>query len=93
MLGQAAAYPNMSRYLNENLLPSKADTFRTPLRMCDPTAAFKGKTLKSFFKNPGSCRTAPVPLSLITYASALGVHGVPKAPVYINNAVGDELVS
>lgn len=84
----------MSTYLNNQLVPATAAQFRTGLRQClTPRSTFKGKTVADFFRNPATAITAPVPRSLVTFASAVGIRGTPKAPLHIAESVKDELVS
>ncbi|OQE28881.1 hypothetical protein PENSTE_c003G05798 [Penicillium steckii] len=87
--GMAKAYPNLTDWMDDNLLPSKSDEYYEIAGSCN------GKTtsqdLYSFFKNEAESFQEAVPRSVFSWSGQMGVHGTPGAPLFIYKAVGDEI--
>lgn len=91
MLGLAAAYPNMSSFLDAQLKPENASSFRRGLTDCLGNAKFPAGVVADYFKNPKTAISDPVPVSLFKWGSSFGLHGTPKIPLYVHQAIYDGL--
>ncbi|KAJ5986171.1 hypothetical protein N7451_010536 [Penicillium sp. IBT 35674x] len=91
--GQSKAFPNMTAWLEENLLSDMKEEFYSIAHGClaQATAAGVGKDLYSFFRGGEAAFEMEVPKSIFRWSGQLGVHGIPSAPLFIYKAVGDEI--
>ncbi|KAB8356598.1 hypothetical protein FH972_024180 [Carpinus fangiana] len=90
IVGLSTAYSNLSTYLNQHLIPSKAATFYS-VRNCSSAHDFSNEDIFSYFDNGEGILHDAVPLSVINAAGIEGVHGVPRMPLYVYKAVHDEI--
>ncbi|KAJ5081149.1 hypothetical protein N7456_013387 [Penicillium angulare] len=93
IVGQSRAFPNLTDWLNENLIPSKSDEFYSIARGCLSQASSNGKNqdLYSYAKDGEASFSGGVPESIFTWSGQLGLHGTPTAPLFVYKAVGDEI--
>ncbi|KAL1617911.1 hypothetical protein SLS56_010751 [Neofusicoccum ribis] len=91
--GLAKAYPNLTQYLDEYLLPEKAAEFYEIGSHCLVGDIIEGanKDLYSYFVNGDQSLSEPVPTSVLNIAGQMGVYGTPQMPLYIYHANGDEI--
>ncbi|KAJ5667128.1 hypothetical protein N7507_002992 [Penicillium longicatenatum] len=91
--GQSKAFPNMSVWLEENLLPEQTDEFYYIANGClaQATSRGLGKNLYSFFRGGKAAFEMSVPRSVFHWTGQLGLRGTPVSPLYIYKAVGDEI--
>ncbi len=94
ILGLAAGYPNLTYLFDELLVPSKASAFKQAGTQCIATNivqfAFQDMFRYSKLGLEDLFRLPEVKAVLDT-TGLMGVHGVPQMPMYIYNAVLDEL--
>ncbi|KAF9893919.1 hypothetical protein FE257_008890 [Aspergillus nanangensis] len=88
----AKAYPNMSEWLDHNLLPEKADKFWAAAHSCLAQASEigNGEDIYTYFKNGRVSFREPVPMSILAYSGQMGIRGTPTAPLFVYKAVNDE---
>lgn len=91
--GESKAFPNMTTWLEENLLPETKEEYYSIANGClaQASAAGVGKDLYSYFNGGQAAFEMEVPRSIFRWSGQLGVHGVPAAPLFIYKAVGDEI--
>jgi hypothetical protein len=69
LLGLAHDYPNMSKWIDDNLIPETASTFRIPEQSCFVNYySFDGKDTGIYFKRGFKSIFDPVPMSVIDAA-------------------------
>jgi hypothetical protein len=72
ILGLAHDYKNLSRWLDEELIPQNASTFRIPERSCFASYYdFDGKDTGIYFKRGFRSIWDPIPASVIEYGGML----------------------
>lgn len=93
IVGQSRAFPNLTNWLDENLIASKSDEFYSIARGCLSQASSNGenKNLYSYAKDGAASFYAAVPESIFQWSGQLGLHGTPTAPLFVYKAVGDEI--
>ncbi|KAJ5591408.1 hypothetical protein N7450_005380 [Penicillium hetheringtonii] len=89
LYGMAKAYPNLTDWMNDNLLPSKSDEFYEIAGNCNGKTTMED--LYSFFKDKETSFEQVVPRSVFAWSGQMGVHGIPTAPLFIYKAVDDEI--
>ncbi|KAJ5625316.1 hypothetical protein N7510_001625 [Penicillium lagena] len=91
--GQAKAYPNLTEWLDVNLVPSKSAFFYEVASDCLSAAssAASGQDLYTYFKDGEASFYQDVPQSIFKWSGQMGVHGTPTAPMFFYKAVGDEI--
>ncbi|KAJ6781774.1 hypothetical protein PWT90_10653 [Aphanocladium album] len=94
IFGLAAAYPNLRYLFDEVLIPSKAAAFKQAKTQCVAANvvqfAFQDMFTYSKYKLDDLFRFPEV-VAVLNETAIMGVHGVPKMPLYIYNGVLDEL--
>lgn len=91
--GEAKAYPNLTDWMKENLLPSKSDEYYAIAGRCLSEASSDGKNkdLYSYFKDGEASFKQAVPQSIFQWSGQMGVHGTPSAPLFVYKATSDEI--
>ncbi|GAB1216545.1 hypothetical protein ATERTT37_005761 [Aspergillus terreus] len=91
--GQAKAYPNLTTWLDQNLLPEKADKFWAAANSCLSGAGDVGgnEDMYTYFKNGKESFYDPVPQSMFHYSGQMGIRDTPTVPLFVYKAVGDEV--
>ncbi|KAJ3493172.1 hypothetical protein NLG97_g4902 [Lecanicillium saksenae] len=94
ILGLAAAYPNLDYLFDKVLVPSKAAAFKQAKNQClaanAAQFAFQDMFTYSKYRLEDIFRFPEV-LAALNETGYMGMHGVPKMPLYIYNGVLDEL--
>lgn len=92
LYGLSKAYPNLTTWLNDNLIPSKKDQFYSIAGGCLSQASSAGanQDLYSFFTRGKAASYDPVVVSVLQIATVMGQH-IPTIPLFIYKAVGDEI--
>ncbi|KAF5858562.1 hypothetical protein ETB97_004246 [Aspergillus alliaceus] len=91
--GLAKAYPNVSDWLEQSLVPEKKAEFEELANSCligESTGGFL-KNVYLYFVNGEASFAEDVPQSVMRLAGQMGVHGTPKMPMYIYKPVHDEI--
>jgi len=92
VLGLAQAYPNMSQWLDSNLVQTKAAMFRVPATACgEYVDKFSGQDIYSYFKRGNQALFDAVPSSISKVAGVMGLRAPPSIPLYFYKAFGDEI--
>ncbi|KAL5354934.1 secretory lipase-domain-containing protein [Aspergillus floccosus] len=91
--GQAKAYPNLTTWLDQSLLPEKADKFWAAANSCLSGARDAGgnEDMYAYFKNGKDSFYDTVPQSIFHYSGQMGIRDTPTAPLFVYKAVGDEV--
>lgn len=89
--GLTRVWPNSTKWLNDNLIPSKADDFRRIAAQCSNTRDGAGKNIGDYFKNGLASFNEQIPQQLLTSNGLMGYHGTPLIPLYFYKAAGDEV--
>ena len=91
--GMAKAYPNLTKWFDDNLVPSKAAKFHKMGNSCLADTVGEGtlQDFYSYFKSGEASMKTSVPASVFKWGGTLGLRGTPKTPLYIYKAVGDEI--
>lgn len=92
-LGLSRAYANLSSYVNQQLIPSKAAAFYSIASTCGSSSNTSGdnQDFFSYFTSGAEFIHSDVWKTVASGAGQMGVHGVPKIPMYIFKAIGDEV--
>ena len=90
---QAKAFPNLTDWLNDNLVPSKSDDYFSVAHGCLSQANSEGKNqdLYSYFKNGEASFYDKEPQSILQWSGQLGIRGTPLVPLFVYKATGDEI--
>jgi len=99
LLGVAARFPKMERYINEHLLDNYKSQFHIPLSQCQyditntsygygPTLAFQN--ISSWFSSKKGLESDLRPL--LSHFGVMGLHGTPRFPLYVWKSTTDEVV-
>lgn len=80
MYGMSKAYPNMSSFIYDNLIPSKREDFYRIAGGCSAQNSKRGKdkNIFSYFVNGESILSAPIPSTVLATDGLMGNHGVPN---------------
>ncbi|PGH10596.1 hypothetical protein AJ79_05419 [Helicocarpus griseus UAMH5409] len=92
LYGLAKAYPNLTDWLNENLLPDKQEEFFRIATSCQFDG--QGGEYQDLFSYSATAERSlyePVPSSVLRWSGWLGFRGTPKMPLYVYKAVADEI--
>lgn len=91
--GLGAAYPRMLRYLDSQLKPATAATFRASLTGCLDAVAdlFVDQNIFDYFKNGSDVLTDAIPAAYINVGGVMGLRGTPSISLYFYKAVKDEI--
>ncbi|KAH7311068.1 secretory lipase-like protein 1 precursor [Rhexocercosporidium sp. MPI-PUGE-AT-0058] len=93
ILGLANAYPDLKAYIDQHLIPSKAQDFKKARTQClgSSIVTFAGQDMYSYFDTGAAVVNSPIPQSVMTMTGLMGTHGTPKMPIYAYQAVADEV--
>ncbi|PLB44986.1 putative lipase 2 precursor [Aspergillus steynii IBT 23096] len=92
--GLSKAYPNLTEWLDANLIPEKKDEFYHIASACsvpETAARAGGQDIFSYFVNGEDSISEDVPASVLESAALMGVHGTPTMPLFVYKAVKDEI--
>ncbi|KAJ5628914.1 hypothetical protein N7490_011142 [Penicillium lividum] len=91
--GQARAYPNMTGWLEGNLLEGRREEFFSIASGCSARLLElgDGMDLYSYFKGGEGAFEMDIPVSVFRWSGLLGLRGTPSAPMFVYKAVGDEI--
>lgn len=92
--GISKAYSNFSTYLKEQLIPSRAADFYNFASGCNSQAgppAGSNEDFFSYFTSGAQIVQNKIWKTVFSGSTQMGVHGVPRQPLYIYKADGDEL--
>lgn len=91
ILGLANQYPDADPLLEQHILPQYKEEFYKARSLCfgDVAKEYSGKNIGAFFDDPNIVFTNPLSVKLQA-DNALG-HYIPKVPLYIYKAIGDEV--
>lgn len=87
------SHPNLTDFLNENLIPEKRDLFFRASKTCagQTLLDFANHDIGSYFKDGISTLRKPEFAALIESDGAMGRHGVPQIPLFFYKGVADEV--
>jgi hypothetical protein len=93
--GLAKAYPNISAFLQQNLMPTKAAEFYSINNLCSNDSQAEKRLsyqdVATYFQGGFSALEQPVPQSVITWGATMGKRSTPTVPLYVYKAIGDEI--
>ena len=89
--GLTRIWPNATKWLNDNLIPSKAAEFRRFAAECSNTNNTSGKNIGDYFINGFASLNEPIPQQLLETNGQMGYHSTPKIPLYFYKAAEDEI--
>lgn len=91
--GLSKAYPNLTTFVQNDLIPSKSAEFYKIANGCLSQAASGGafKNVYSYFKDGSRTTSQPIPKSVLAAGGQMGTHGVPQMPLFVYKAVADEI--
>ncbi|KAJ5355205.1 uncharacterized protein N7496_012417 [Penicillium cataractarum] len=91
--GQSKAFPNLTDWLNANLISSKSAQFYSIASGCfsQATSMGSGQDFYTYFKNGELSFYDAVPQSVFQWSGQMGLHGTPIAPMFVYKATGDEI--
>jgi hypothetical protein len=91
VLGLLNQYPELTPILDEHLLPEHREEFYRARKQClmTNTQVYANKDIVGMFDDRTLVYTNPIAVE-IQAKNALG-HGVPKIPLYVYKAIGDEV--
>lgn len=94
IIGLSNSLPWFADYLDSNLVPSTAATFRKAGTQCltNNQAMFAGQNISLYFDNPGFL-TDTTPQDVLWSVGVMGMHGVPQVPIYVYKGANDEISS
>ncbi|EER38698.1 secretory lipase [Histoplasma capsulatum H143] len=90
--GAAKAYPNLTDWMDENMLPNKRDEFFKHATNCQ-IQGIDGRfhDVFSYFVNGDRSIYEPVPATVLDWSGQMGRRGSPTMPLFIYKAVRDEI--
>lgn len=92
--GLSKAYPNLTEWLDKNLVPDKKSEFYRIANACtvgEAAALAEGEDIFDYFENGEDAIAEDVPASVLQWAALMGVHGTPTMPLFAYKATGDEI--
>ncbi|KAF2159512.1 hypothetical protein M409DRAFT_70962 [Zasmidium cellare ATCC 36951] len=93
--GIAKAYPNVSDYVAQTLIPEKAAEYHAINFQCTNDTNAQNRLdfqdISTYFKGGFAALNDPIPQSVITYGASMGFRATPQAPLYVYKAIGDEI--
>ncbi|KAF9889374.1 hypothetical protein FE257_007484 [Aspergillus nanangensis] len=91
--GQAKAFQNLSDWLDQNLLPEKADKFWAAANGCLSEAKEVGsdEDMYSYFAKGEASFYDPEPQSIFKWSGQMGIRDTPTMPLFVYKAVADEI--
>ncbi|OKP07330.1 Lipase A [Penicillium subrubescens] len=91
--GQSKAFPNLTNWLSESLVPSKSAQFYSIASGClsQATSQGSGQDFFTYFKNGEASFNEDVPRSIHKWSGQMGLHGTPTAPMFVYKSTGDEI--
>ncbi|CAI7604197.1 unnamed protein product [Penicillium pancosmium] len=87
--GMAKAYPNLTRWMEQELVPLKSEEFFAIAGGCNSDGT--SQDLYRFFKNGEASFKKEIPQAVFKWSGQMGIHGTPTAPLFIYKATGDEI--
>lgn len=93
ILGISSEYPELEAYINQHLIPSKKAAFYKARSQCivDDAVQFAFQDIFSYFDNGQQALQDPIPQAVIRDGGVMGLHGVPRMPIYAYKGVQDEI--
>ncbi|QSS58979.1 hypothetical protein I7I51_08410, partial [Histoplasma capsulatum] len=90
--GAAKAYPNLTDWMDGNMLPDKRDDFFKHATNCQ-IQGIDGRfhDVFSYFVDGDRSIYGPVPATVLDWSGQMGRRGSPTMPLFIYKAVGDEI--
>ncbi|PGH09530.1 hypothetical protein GX51_00636 [Blastomyces parvus] len=90
--GLAKAYPNLTAWMDENMLPDKRGEFFRHATNCQIQGIDGGfHDIFSYFVDGEKSIYEPVPASVLDWAGQMGRRGIPTMPLFMYKAFGDEI--
>lgn len=91
--GQSKAFPNLTEWLDANLISSKSAQFYSIASGClsQATSEGNGQDFYTYFKDGEASFYEAVPRSVFQWSGQMGIHGTPTAPLFVYKATGDEI--
>ncbi|KAF2166624.1 hypothetical protein M409DRAFT_66618 [Zasmidium cellare ATCC 36951] len=93
MLGLSKQYPNLSRWISDNLQPLSAPGFLEANKVCGANLQpiFQTQQVSSkYFGRPNAFLDA-TPQSVLHSVGTMGLHGTPRSPIFSCKGEADEL--
>ena len=93
LIGLSKAYPGLGSYVNDHLLQDRKASFLAFGKLCieQLLANTTNLDLFSFFRNGKKFLSDTIPSSILANEAQMGLHGVPKLPLFMYKAVGDQI--
>lgn len=90
--GLSVAYPKFAAYVKQHLIPSKKAEFESISSKCTIPAIVQAMNMSIFdyFDTGRGLITDPLPKSVLVKAGQMGLHGVPRLPVFAYKSEGDQ---
>jgi hypothetical protein len=92
MLGLSHDYKNLSKWLDDNLIPEKAAAYRMGDKRCvDGNKNYSNTDMGSYMRRGYSSIHDPVVQSVAFATGVMGLRATPKIPWYIYHAAADDV--
>ncbi|OJD16886.1 hypothetical protein AJ78_02983 [Emergomyces pasteurianus Ep9510] len=92
LYGIAKAYPNLTEWMNENMLLDKRGEFFKHAMNCQIQGIDGGfHNIFSYFVDAEKSIYEPVPASVLDWSGQMGLRGTPTMPLFMYHAFGDEI--
>ncbi|KIW00233.1 uncharacterized protein PV09_08126 [Verruconis gallopava] len=93
LVGLSHDYPQLSSWLDENLIPEKAADFWLAETLSIQGIADKYTTIPtcSYFTRGCDAWSDEIPSSILYNSTTMGIHSTPKAPWYLYETAADEV--
>lgn len=93
LLGVTAQFPEARAYLESKLVEDTKEEFMSVLdiNVADAVKAFAGRDIYAYFKSGAADLRAPILTELYASQTRLGWRGVPRMPIFVYKAIGDQL--
>ena len=93
IMGLTNAYPELSDYVDANLIPSKAADFKKAQTQCldADIVDFIFQDMFSYFSDGENLLDGALPQAILNETGYMGTHGTPKMPMFFYKAVADEV--
>ncbi|OAX77307.1 hypothetical protein ACJ72_08397 [Emergomyces africanus] len=92
LYGLAKAYPNLTEWMNENMLRDKSEEFFKHATNCQILGIDGGfQNIFSYFVDGEMSIYEPVLTSVLGWSGQMGLRGTPTMPLFVYHAFGDEI--
>lgn len=92
-LGLGNAYPDFGAFVQQSLIPAKADAFNQAGNQCfyADVVTYAGQDIYSYFKQGQAIFQDPIAQDTIRKGATMGLHGTPTMPIFVYKSTNDEI--